>query len=206
MNCTYFQKGFILARKSSSMETQSIPESTNTQPSLDFNKIVETSKSNIQAEKPKRHRRTKAEIEAARGNSPQNPQSSPQFQNSPQPQVDRSKELKPAIVLYSDLFLARPTGIADLKFTDDEADALAQVTSNLLNAFPEYFNNSNPKVAAIVGAVIVAGPIGFSKYKIYKQATREKKVDETLSKVSQAPEIKRNDEDQQNFAVNGFTI
>lgn len=188
-----------MARKSSKPKIGGTIQTEITDPALDFNKIVETSKASIQNEKPKRPRRTKAEIEAARSSSPQNPQNIPQSQ----PQVDRAKELKPAILLYSDLFLAKPTGIEGLKFSEDEAEALSQVTSNLLNAFPEYFNNSNPKVAAIVGAVMVAGPIGFTKYKIYKAATSEKKVDKIMTMVQQKAEIEPN---QQNFGDGVFTI
>ncbi len=189
-----------MGRKSSKPKIDEVVQTQVTEPALDFNKIVETSKASIQNEKPKRHRRTKAEIEAARGSSPQNLQSIPQPQA---PQVDRAKELKPAILLYSDLFLAKPTGIEGLKFSEDEAEALSQVTSNLLNAFPEYFNNSDPKVAAIVGAVMVAGPIGYTKYKIYKSATSEKKVDKIMTKVQQKVEV---DPNQQNFSDGVFTI
>ena len=203
MKFTYFLRGSILARKSNSIETAQLEPSNMTEPSLDFSKIVETSKANIQNEKPKRVRRTKAEIEASRGQSSISQPNQPSIGSIPsQPQINRAPELKPAIVLYSDLFLAKPLEVPALKFSDDEAEALAQVTSNLLNAFPEYFNNSNPKVAAIVGAVIVAGPIGYTKYKIYKQATSEKKIDRVLSKV-QNPETKP---EQENFSVNGFEI
>lgn len=141
----------------------------------DINKLLEQSKANL-TEKPKRVRRTKAEIEAERtgkplaaGSYPQNPQLNPQL--IPR---DRSPELASAFKLYSELLLAKPLECDDLKFSDEEASALGKATSDLMNAFPEYFNNSDPRVAAIGGAFFIIAPIGYSKYKVYQNHVAKK--------------------------------
>jgi hypothetical protein len=143
----------------------------------DFSKVIADSQKSLANEPTKRKRRTKAEIEAARGISTADINrvgaSAPQTYNSggfnPQPQpIDRTKELVPAFKLYSEIFLAKPIGCPELSLSDEEAEAIAKVTSNLMNAFPEYFNSNDPKVTAIFGLILVAGPIGYSKYKIFK--------------------------------------
>lgn len=145
---------------------------------IDISKIINDSNHAIKNEKPKRVRRTKAQIEADK----LNPQASTQttaVPNQPIQPVDRTKELKPAFLLYSDLLIAKPLECADLKLSDEEAEALAQCTSNLMNAFPEYFNSADPKVAAIFGACFTILPVGYSKYRIYQQH----KISKTLDKV-----------------------
>lgn len=153
---------------------------------IDLGTLVEQSKKTLQSAPTKRVRRTKAEIEAARRGEPSSSSrvgadsssSGPiQASSGIQPITrDRTAELKPAFILYSELFIAKPLEVPDLKLTDTEAEALAQVTSGLMNAFPEYFNSSDPKVATILSAAIVAFPIGYTKYKIYKQAQAQKNV------------------------------
>lgn len=137
--------------------------------SIDISKIVDESKANLMNEPTKRKRRTKAELLADPNYVARNSQSQQSPTATSLIQKDRTQELKPAFELYSDLFLAKPLEIPELKLSEEEAQALAQVTNNLMNAFPEYFNSSDPKVAAIMGAVFVAAPIGYSKYKIYNR-------------------------------------
>lgn len=153
---------------------------------FDLNKIVEDSKRNLINEKPKRVRRTRAEIEAAskQPEARQNLSALSSQTSFPQANVDRTKELKPAFLLYSDLFLAKPLDCEDLKFSDQEAEAMASVTSNLMNAFPEYFNSADPKITAILGAVIVAAPIGYTKYKIFKAHEKKAKTPVAKEKTS----------------------
>lgn len=151
------------------------PQLTNTIDSTSFSKIVTDSKKSLETEPTKRKRRTREELMAdpnfqTKGRKPLESQTAPltSSQTVSLTPVDRTKELQPAFKLYSELLLAKPLECPDLALTDQESQALAQVTSNLMNAFPEYFNNSDPRVAAILGAAFVAAPIGYSKYKIYK--------------------------------------
>lgn len=136
--------------------------------SLDISKIVEDSKKTLSEEPTKRKRRTKAEMEAASGGRVgSNPVSGGSF-GLTNPSRDRSQELKPAFQLYSKLFLADPVGIPRLALDDQEAESLARVTSDMMNAFPEYFNSSNPKIAAALNVALIALPIGYVKYTIYQ--------------------------------------
>lgn len=143
----------------------------------DFSSVIAQSQKALANEPTKRKRRTRAEIEADSANSRvmganngttniQQNNNIPQF-NTVQP-IDRTKELTPAFKLYSEIFFAKPIGCPELSLSDEESEALAKVTSNLMNAFPEYFNSSDPRVSALIGLVMVAGPIGYSKYKIYR--------------------------------------
>lgn len=175
----------------------------------DFQNIVDRSKENIL--KSPRKRRTKAELEkdpnfkpkskiegqrvGSTETKPQDPlaQAVNQMNQAP-PSFDRTKEFTPAFKLYSELFLAKPLNCPEIGLSDAEAEALASVTSNLMNAFPEWFNTSNPKVMAIMGAVVVAVPIGFAKYRIYQsikprpQAPQEKqKIEEVKVEVKPQP-------------------
>lgn len=145
--------------------------------------VVEQSAKNLQDQpKAKRHRRTKAEIEAERGTSGRvgsntatgGPNSIPS-QNG-LVFVDRTNEIAPALELYSKVFVADPLQIPDLALSTDESIKLGKVTSNLMNAFPQYFNDSNPQTAAIVGAVVIAVPIVYSKWNIYKMHSHPKVV------------------------------
>lgn len=145
----------------------------------DFSKVIADSTKALASEPTKRKRRTRAEIEsdnlksgsfqhdANRGPLATTSYSPLSNQFAPAP-IDRTKELTPAFKLYSEIFLAKPIGCPELSLSDDEAEALAKVTSNLMNAFPEYFNTNDPKMSALLGLVMVAGPIGYSKYKIYR--------------------------------------
>lgn len=103
------------------------------------------------------------------------------------PNPNRVEEIKAALMVYSEILLAKPLQIDELKFSDTEAQSIAMVSNNLMNTFPEYFNSSNPKVSAIVGAVVVAAPIGYIKYSIYKKVMSERKK----AKLKQSqPEVK----------------
>ena len=65
-----------------------------------------------------------------------------------------------------------------------------------MNAFPEYFNNHDPKVMAIGGLVAVAAPIGYMKYQIYKEVKLKRnkvvqpQVTTEVKKEVKQPEIK----------------
>lgn len=155
------------------------------QPQHDFSKVIQDSQKALANEPTKRKRRTRAEIEAdnKRVGTTTNISTNPTTQLNgygpmvPQPVIDRTKELAPAFKLYSEIFLAKPIGCPELSLSVDESEALAKVTSNLMNAFPEYFNTNDPKMSALLGLVMVAGPIGYSKYKIYRlfEASKVKK-------------------------------
>lgn len=142
----------------------------------DLSKVIADSTKALASEPTKRKRRTRAEIEADNNrvaSSGTMSQSAPQVHNNGMPvfnppPIDRTKELAPAFKLYSEIFLAKPIGCPELSLSDDESEALAKVTSNLMNAFPEYFNTNDPRMSALLGLVMVAGPIGYSKYKIYR--------------------------------------
>lgn len=156
-----------------SLETQ-----TPSTGAVDLGAVINDAQKNLLNEKPKRHRRTKAEIQAAGGSGRVGsaPLSTPQVPGLNPQMRDRTAELKPAFALYSEIFLAKPLEIPELKFSDTEAENLARVTSDLMNAFPEYFNNSNPQVGALISAAIVAAPIGYTKYMIYKEVTEKREL------------------------------
>ena len=175
-------------------EIEQAPE----QPKNDFSKIIDQSAENLKKEKPKRHRRTKAELEADKLNPSAQPARTslatmPQGLQTP---IDRTKELKPFFQMYSELLFASPMECPDLKLSDSESQALAEVTNNLMNAFPEYFNNHDPKVMAIGGLVAVAAPIGYMKYQIYKEVKLKRnkvvqpQVTTEVKKEVKQPEIK----------------
>lgn len=163
------------------------PQLNNTISSDSFSKVVADSKKSLIAEPTKRKRRTREELMAdpnfqTKGRKPLetvNTVASP-APIIPMTPIDRTKEIQPALKLYSELFLAKPLECPEIALTEEESLALAQVTNNLMNAFPEYFNNTDPRVAAILGAAFVAAPIGYSKYKIYKSI-----------KAKPLPEIKK---------------
>lgn len=153
----------------------------NTNISPDFKKVIQDSEKALANEPTKRKRRTKAEIEqskigtsfdrvqATQSGTTTGLQSGNGFSgNQTFSPIDRTKELKPAFKMYSEIFFAKPIGIKELALSEEEAEALAQVTSNLMNAFPEWFNQDDPKIKAILGMMFIAGPIGYSKYKIYR--------------------------------------
>ena len=156
---------------------------------LNLSQVVEESKQTLQTEKKKRTRRTKAELEAAgipqsgrAGSSPHAGASGPNTFPNPAGR-DRTNELKPAVKMYSKIFLADQIGIPALALDDMEAENFAKVTSDLMNAFPEYFNSSNPKVAALINVGIMLIPIAYSKYMIYAEAKR----------IQSLPEVKNNE-------------
>lgn len=153
---------------------------------VDLSRVVNESREALQAEPKNRKRRTKAELEAA--GIPQSGRAgstSYAGASGPHPQSnaigrDRTNELKPAIKLYSKIFLADQIGVPALAFDDLESEQLAKVTSDLMNAFPEYFNSTNPKVAACINVALIALPLGYVKYTIYAEA----------KKIQSLPEVK----------------
>lgn len=184
----FYQKGNILGKtsnkKSRSVKnekpqpTQPLPEPVpiqsnnpiDTNPSIDLNKVVSDSQAALSTEKPKRHRRTKAEIEATRGVNP----ITQTALNTPT--IDRTATLKPAFLLYSSMIADNLLGVPETKLSDIEAEAFASVTSNLMNAFPQYFNNTaDPRIAALLGFAGVVPPVIFMKYRIYKSEKANKR-------------------------------
>lgn len=158
-----------------------------TSPSLDINKVLSESKTNLTEPKTRKPRATKAEMEQRRGRAGSSgavnaETGGPNSGTNPEALNKQIANLKP-VFKYGSVMIADAVEVSSVAFTDAEAEAMSAVSVGIMNAFPEYFKSDNPKVAAIISFTIIAGPICYGKYKL---ATKKRET----QIVARNPEVK----------------
>lgn len=161
---------------------------------LEFKKIVDKSKENIQEASLKneskrgrgRPKKIRTEEEKKR----------PEIEStnlvSVQPAPDISEYLKNPLIFISKIPAAKYQ-IPELAFSDDEASACAASINGILQAFVPDQNAMDPKTASILSLGMVAGSIGFQKYMIYlSHIEKIKKIDSEKNEAQKENAIIQN--------------
>lgn len=145
-------------------------------PNHDFQKTVAESKAAVQAEGEKKVRKGRSDKGRARkpGDTSQHQAAQPGTpQSQPQGQTDLSPYIAVPLQALSGI-PAKRHGIAELALSPEEAKACAEAINGIFNAFVPNINQMSPKTAAIMGAVMVFGSIGFTKYQIFSEVSAER--------------------------------
>jgi len=136
---------------------------------LDFQKTIEESKQTIQNEKQK-------EVKKGRGRPRKSGDPGPAVQATAPPQNQglstQSTDLSPYIVVPLQALSGIPAkkhNIPELALNAEEAKACAEALNQMFNVFVPNINQMSPKTAAVLGAFMVFGSIGFTKYQIYSE-------------------------------------
>lgn len=138
---------------------------------LDFQKTIEESKQTIQNEKQK-------EVKKGRGRPRKSGDTGPAVVGTSQapPQNNglspQSTDLSPYIVVPLQALSGIPAkkhNIPELALNAEEAKACAEALNQMFNVFVPNINQMSPKTAAVLGAFMVFGSIGFTKYQIYSE-------------------------------------
>lgn len=136
---------------------------------LDFQKTIEESKQTIQNEKQK-------EVKKGRGRPRKSGDTGPAVQAAASPQntglSTQSTDLSPYIMVPLQALSGIPAkkhGIPELALNAEEAKACAEALNQMFNVFVPNINQMSPKTAAVLGAFMVFGSIGFTKYQIYSE-------------------------------------
>lgn len=149
----------------------------------DFQKTIAESRAAIEAEaeKPvKRGRgRPKGSFKTRPSSEPVSPHSenavNPSAESSPLSVPDISKQLAGPIRMLSKI-PAQNYKIPELEFDEHEAMACADALNQVLNAFIPDLERMSPKSAAVLGAFITFGSIGFNKYMIFQSKQKSEIV------------------------------
>lgn len=164
-------------------------------PNHDFQKTVAESKAAVQAEGEKKVRKGRSDKGRARkpgDAAPGTPTSQPGTPGVPGQAPTGQTDLSPYIAVPLQALSGIPAkrhGIAELALSPEEAKACAEAINGIFNAFVPNINQMSPKTAAIMGAVMVFGSIGFTKYQIFSEVQEAKRL-------KAAPETPGNDKEQ----------
>ena len=140
----------------------------------DFKQVVEESKERLHQEEVKapRKRGRPRKIDGSAPSALENKApGSKEASNAPShqsPAPDITKHLVTPLIAISRI-PANHHGIPALALQEDEAKAAAESIQAILNAFVPDMESMSPKTAAVLGAFLVFGSIGFSKYQIYSE-------------------------------------
>lgn len=148
-------------------------------PKHDFQKTVAEAKQAVEAEGQKKVRKGRSDKGRARKPSTDagpglSTQPSAPGASAPQ-SIDISQYLAVPIAALSTL-PAKKHGIPELALTAEESKACAEAINGIFNAFVPNINQMSPKTAAIMGAVMVFGSIGFTKYQIFAEVQEAKRL------------------------------
>lgn len=182
------------------MELNSTNERPNgvAKPDDDFNEVIEASKRRIQET-------AQVEPKVKSGRGPGRPkkirpaQASPQAEptisapETPLPSPNISGYLKAPLMAVSKIPAVK-TGIPEMALSSEEAEMCAESLNQVLHAFAPSLDKMSPQSAAILGACMTFGSIGFQKYQIYQLKMAEKKT------VEKPPEIQDENRESQKDA------
>lgn len=170
----------------------------------DFAKTIEESKAIIHEEAQKKVRKGRSDRGKPRTKDPAqvngasvSPQPNQAINTQgPNQQTDLSPYLITPIQALSTL-PAKKHNIPELSLTSEEAKACAEALNNCFNVFVPNMNQMSPKTAAVMGAFMVFGSIGFTKYQIYSEVMEKRYLEQNRpgnDKEKIEPEIKLNNE------------
>lgn len=162
--------------------TENNATTENAAPPDEFKQVVEESKQAIQSAEmvpPKvkrgRGRPRKGDGVGATAAGPQHVTAATPSLATPTTAPDITNHLIGPLQAVSKIPAAN-TGIPELALSRDEAELCARSLNEVLSAFAPQ-GQMNPKTAAILGACVTFGSIGFSKYTIYLEKRAEHALD-----------------------------